>query len=259
MVNIVALVKAVPADLGVHISRRTGRPALEGAEMTLDPAGRLAVCTALEIVAAAGGRVVALSFDGVEDGVREALALGAEEGALVRRPPNTRAGSIRTAQVLKGALPHCGPFDVVVAGARSADQVAGEVAPALAQMLELPFLGFAERLDVRDGRAHTERKLRRGLGRYEAALPAVVSVTAGPQRFPTPHGVLAAFRKRLVTLDPPEVGVTLEDLEKPYAEVRAMATVREGRAREQETLEGSPEEAAKQLLRRLRSKGVLPP
>ncbi|MGQ0535355.1 MAG: electron transfer flavoprotein subunit beta/FixA family protein, partial [Methanobacteriota archaeon] len=140
MVRVVVCVKRVPKKMEVHI-QANARPVLEGLEMQLDPNAKAAVLHGAELVQKHTGRLVALSFTRNEHALRESLALGADDAVLVRRPEQYSLDSTSVAAILAAAVHRIGGVDLVLLGARSADNMAGEVGPQLAHRLNVPYVG----------------------------------------------------------------------------------------------------------------------
>ena len=69
----------------------------------------------------------------------------------------------------------------------------------VAELLDLPFLSLATKLDVADGKATAERDVRGDVEVVECALPVVVSCAKGmaEQRIPNMRGIMAARTKPL--------------------------------------------------------------
>lgn len=144
-------------------------------------------------------------------GLRAALALGADDGVLVRDEELAAADVLALSRVLAAALLRIG-FDLVLAGAGGGEVPNLSVLPVmLAERLDVPVLCHADSLAVRregvdevvavcdDGAAFVERG---------ADLPALVSVTdrAAPPRYPSFPAVAEARRKLISTLTVSELG-----------------------------------------------------
>jgi len=69
----------------------------------------------------------------------------------------------------------------------------------LAELLGLPLLSFAKKLEVADGRAVIDRQTDDGYDVVEAPLPAVVTVTGGinDARYPALRGIMQAKNKEV--------------------------------------------------------------
>jgi electron transfer flavoprotein beta subunit len=134
--------------------------------------------------------------------------MGADKAVVISDPTLRGSGALVTARVLAAAIKR-EEVDLVVAGTESTDGYAGVVPQQLAELLGMPALTFARKVEHVDGRLRIERQTAAGYDVVEAALPAVVSVTAGAvePRYPTFKGIMQAKQK---TVDQPtaaELGV----------------------------------------------------
>ncbi|MEX1208943.1 MAG: electron transfer flavoprotein subunit beta/FixA family protein [Acidimicrobiia bacterium] len=179
-------------------------------DQVLDDTDRYGIEVGLQLAEATGGTVVLVSMSpaGNLQGIRQALAMGADKAVVISDPTLRGSGALVTARVLAAAIKR-EEVDLVVAGTESTDGYAGVVPQQLAELLGMPALTFARKVEHLDGRLRIERQTAAGYDVVEAALPAVVSVTAGAvePRYPTFKGIMQAKQK---TVDQPtaaELGV----------------------------------------------------
>ncbi|MGQ0535486.1 MAG: hypothetical protein ACT4PT_05400, partial [Methanobacteriota archaeon] len=122
----------------------------------------------------------------------------------------------------------------------------------------VPYVGHAVDFEIEGGRLLAKRHLSpTRVATVEADLPAVVTVAGGPRRFPTAWGVREAYRKKSVTSwDVSELGLGPSPFGEEHLQVSRMQKV-EATYGGCEFLEGEPPRAAEQLVRRLRSRGLI--
>lgn len=225
----------------------------EGAAV-LDPAGGGAVEAALRLVEGEGGTVVVVATAGprAAAGVRRALAMGASAAVLVADDALEGADSLGTAKVLAAAVRREAP-DLVVAATDFAGGSTETIAAQLAELLGLPNVAFARRLEIVGGRVRAERQSGAGVDEVECPLPAVVTMAPGATepRLPSFHGIVAARTRPLrrasladLALDPAMVVAA------GTQEVVAVTSL-EGRVREVLEDDGEAEERIVELLERL--------
>ena len=205
-----------------------------------------------------GGTVTVLAIESrdVDEVLFTALAKGADRAIKVCGV-ETLLTATEAAALLARVLPttpNLMPVQVIVTGCQAIDDLDGVVAPALAERLQLPYLGIVTGVEVEaDGSRATVFKEYAGgtRGRYGVRLPAVLGVQAAPKppRYVPVAKVRAAMKAR-----------TLECVEAPAGdevsllEIVAMAKPQAaGRA---EMLEGSPEEVASKVAEILSSRGL---
>ena len=80
----------------------------------------------------------------------------------------------------------------------------------IAELLDVPSLTFARKVDVADGVARVEQQTAGGYDVAEAPLPALLSVTSGvvEPRYPTFKGIMQAKKKPIDTLTAADLGFT---------------------------------------------------
>ena len=175
--RIAVLVKQVPRGEDVQLAP-DGRLVRDGIPLEMNPFCRRAVSKAVELAQATGGSasVFTLGPGAAEDVLREAVAWGADEGVHVTDAAFAGSDTLATARALGAALRRTGPWDLVLVGRNSVDADTGQVGPAVAQLLDLPFAGAARQLDVAGETlnllCHTDDISRS----MQVSLPAVIAV-----------------------------------------------------------------------------------
>lgn len=202
------------------------------AEQVLDDTDRYGVEMGLQLAGAVEGTVTLVSMGpaGNLQGIRQALAMGADKAVVVDDPALRGADSLTTARILAAAIDREG-FDVVIAGTESTDGYTGVVPQQVAGLLDVPALTFAKHVELDGGRVRIHRQTATGYDVVEADMPAVLTVTAGvvEPRYPTFKGIMEAKKKPIdqVTVADlaVEVGVTQEIIEVRPAPERAAGEI----------------------------------
>jgi len=233
-----------------------GNPQLRGASTKMSTFDKNAAEEALRLKAAHQGEVVVVTIGTPEakKTMKEALAMGADRGVLVSADPlamDTR----RTSELLAAALKRGGPYDVILCSEGSSDMYSGIVPPMLGELLGLPYVGYARKIDVSGQLAKVERALEDSVEVVESPLPLVVSVVSeiNEPRYPTLIQIMQAGKKPMEDLTPEAL---LPGAPPPVPLVREMRA--QAMARKRVLFEGLPEETAKRLLDALAAEGVLP-
>jgi electron transfer flavoprotein beta subunit len=208
-VRIVVLVKPVPDATGQERLRPDGRLDRSAAPPVLNGADEYTLEAALRLVDAHGGDVtlMAMAPADARDALRKGLAMGAARAVLVSDDVLAGSCALSTMRVLAAALAGV-EFDLVLAGADSADGGGGVVGAGIAALLGLPLVSGAAAIEAAgEGAIHVRRLVGTGEETVEVPLPALVVGTQllGEPRYPTLKGIMGARSK--------EVAVrTLEDL-----------------------------------------------
>ncbi len=158
-----------------------------------------AVEAALRIKEAAGGSITVLSVGErfVMDVMKKPLSMGADQMFLVQDEAVADLDAFATARVLAAAIQKIGGFDLILCGRQASDWDNAHVPLGVAEMLGLPCITLAQKVEVVDGGVSVERALTDGYEVVEASLPALVTVSneLGEPRYPTLRGIMAASRK----------------------------------------------------------------
>ena len=184
--NIVVLVKSIPdpngdAELGDDfLVKRDG----EGA---LDPGDEYAVEAALQLAEASEGEVTVVSMgpEGAVSAIRRALSMGAHRAVVVTDDALRGADVLATARVLAAAVGRA-PFDLVLTGVESTDGYTGTLPMTVAELIGVPAVTFARKVEVADGGIRVERQTEAGYDVVESALPALVDRDRRRDRTPLP-------------------------------------------------------------------------
>lgn len=208
--NVVVCAKQIPdpANPG-QLSPDTHTLVREG-KLILDDSDAYGVEVGLQLAEAAGGEVTLVSMapHGETSGLRTALAMGAARAILVSDEALAGSDALSTAKVLAAAVRRAEP-DLVIAATESTDGYTGTLPVQLAELLGLPSLSFAKRLEVAGGVVHADRQTETGYDEVEVAMPALVTVTAGvvEPRYPSFKGIMAAKNKPVEQLTLADLGL----------------------------------------------------
>jgi len=211
--NIVVCVKQIPDPASPGALDGASNALKREGKLILDESDAYGVEMALQLAAAAGGgevSIVSMAPNGEMSGMRTALAMGAERGVLVSDPALAGSDALTTAKVLAAAVRKIGTPDLIVAATESSDGYTGTVPEQMAEVLGLPSVTFAKRVEIAGGTLKADRQTESGYDEVECPLPAVISVTAGvvEPRYPSFKGIMDAKKKPIDTVTAADLGVT---------------------------------------------------
>lgn len=199
---------ASPSSLDPDTNRLVRPP-----EQVLDDTDRYGIEVGLQLAEQTQGAVTLLSMGptGTMQGIRQALAMGAGKAVLIDDPALEDSDALTTAKVLAAAARREG-FDVLVTGVESTDGYSGVVPQMTAELLGVPALTFARRVEMDGPALRIERQTASGFDVVLSPLPAVLSVTAGAvePRYPTFRGIMAARNKPVDTLTAADLSVSCD-------------------------------------------------
>lgn len=148
------------------------------------------------------------------DVMKKALATGSDALVLVDDPAAQDLDAAATAKILATAVEKNGPFDLVLCGRQASDWDQAHVPLFLAEILNLPSVSVARRIEIDGGKAKIERVLSNGYQEIETTLPALITVSneLGEPRYPALKGIMAATRKQPVIQSLADLGVTADQI-----------------------------------------------
>ncbi|MCX6311649.1 MAG: electron transfer flavoprotein subunit beta/FixA family protein [Bacteroidetes bacterium] len=160
-----------------------------------------ALVRALELKEAKGaGSVTVIHVGPLENEamIRKALAIGADDAVRIDAEP---ADAFFVAEQIAAYAKDKG-FDLILVGKETIDYNSSLVGGMLAEMLSLPYVSLASKLDVNGNVATAECEMDSGTSILEVQLPAVMSCMKGMSeaRIPNMRGIMAARTKPLVVV-----------------------------------------------------------
>ncbi|MBW3658138.1 MAG: electron transfer flavoprotein subunit beta/FixA family protein [Actinobacteria bacterium] len=172
----------------------------DAGEAVLCPVNEFAIEEAVRLKENAGAEVKVLLMgpDNAQSIVRKALSYGLDEGLQITDDAIAGSDAIGTARVIAKALEN-EEFDLVIFGNQSTDARTCLVPAAVAEILGLPSLTYARKLEVDGDKVVVHREHEEGWDVVESTLPAVVSVVEAinEPRYPSFKGIMAAKSKPL--------------------------------------------------------------
>ena len=177
--------------------------------------------------------------------VREALARGADRAIHVEDDALASADAFVTADALAEAMREDG-FDLVLTGLQSDDQGHAQVGVILAERLGMPHATIIMDVQVEDGRLRVKRELEGGWFQWVGLpLPALLTIQSGINqlRYATLKGIMAAKKKEIRRVVPASRAEARQSIATMYIPEKTKRT---------EMLQGTPADAAAELVRRLR-------
>src|SRR6266851_1246192 len=182
--------------------------------------------------------------------IREALARGADRAIHVHDDRLASADAFAVAEALADAMKG-EPFDLILTGLQSDDQGFAQTGVILAEGLGLPHATIIMEVQVDRGAGapgviKVKRELEGGWFQWIAMpLPAVLTIQSGINqlRYATLKGIMAAKRKEIRSVAPAAAAAPRQRIAKLYVPEKSKKT---------QIITGSPAEAARELLRKLR-------
>lgn len=237
--NVAVCVKQIPDPAAPPALDPGTKNLVREGKLILDDSDAYGVEMALQLAESAGGgevTLVSMAPNGETSGLRTALAMGAAKAILISDDALAGSDALGTAKVLAAAIKRAEP-DLVLAATESTDGYTGTTPVQVAELLGLPTVTFAKKVEIDGSSVKVERQTEAGYDEIESPLPAMVTVTAGvvEPRYPSFKGIMAAKSKPIETLtvgdlgiDPGEVGAAgarQEIIEVAEAEARTAGEI----------------------------------
>lgn len=157
-----------------------------------------ALVRALELKEANGGTVTVINVGPADNDVviRKALAIGADDAIRVNLTGEADAFLIAS------EISHMakeGKYDMIFLGKETISYNGSLVGGMLAELLDVPFISYASKLDINNNSATIERDIEGGKEILEVQTPFVVSCAKGmaEARIPNMKGIMSARTKPL--------------------------------------------------------------
>jgi electron transfer flavoprotein beta subunit len=183
----------------------------------VSPYDEFAIEEALRIKEKHGGEVVVVTLgpDRAQAALRTGLAMGADAAIHLKDAAFEAIDTLGTARALAAAIRTLGPVDLVLCGQQGVGGDHSQVPGMLAELLDLPQVTVAVKVEIADGRATVEREIEGGRETWTTPLPALVSAQKGlnEPRYAALKGIMAAKKKPLTVLDAAGLGLDAAALE----------------------------------------------
>ncbi len=219
----------------------------EDASFEMNEPDAYALEEALRMKERHGGEVVVCSAgpSRVSQVIREALARGADRAIQVESDALAAADAFAVAGALADAMAG-ESFDLVLTGLQSDDQGFAQVGVVLAERLGMPHATIIMEVRAEGGTLRVKRELEGGWFQWVSMpLPAVLTIQSGINqlRYATLKGIMAAKKKEIRKVAASGAHRSRQRIVKLYAPQKTKQT---------QILGGTPAEAAKELVKRLR-------
>jgi electron transfer flavoprotein beta subunit len=221
-----------------------------------------AIEAALQIKAAVDGKVTAVCMgdQGATRALKQALAMGVDEGILLQDDAFAGSDAIGTASVLAAAIKKIGSFDLILCGRQASDWDQAQVPSGIAEYLGLPSVTAIQKIEVQDSTVRVERILEDGYEIIEVPTPCLITVSneANRPRYPTLKGIMAAGKKKIPVWNAAELGVDTSRIGSAGALTKVTKLFIPSFEGECEFIEGeTPEEMGEKLALRLRELRII--
>ncbi len=216
--QIVVCIKQVPDSDKVSIDRETNRLNRTGVPSIINPFDENALEMALQLRDQHGGKVTVITMGPpqAEEALRAALAVGADDAALITDRHFAGSDTWATSYTLSLAVKKTGTPDLVLFGKQAIDGDTAQVGPGVAHFLDLPIITMVRKLEVKEDHFLATQVTEDGYHLWRVDRPAACSVVkeANTLRMPSLKKKMAAKKAVIPTwtaadlnADPEKVGL----------------------------------------------------
>jgi len=259
--HLVVCIKQVPDSKNVRIDPETNTLVRQGVQSIVNPHDWYAVEAALKVRDANGGKVTAITMGPpqAEEALREVLALGVDDAALLTDRAFAGADTWATSLTLARAVAKLAPVDLVICGKQAIDGDTAQVGPEVAAHLDLPYITYVRRLELVNGsRLRAERITDLGYEVVETRLPALVTVVReiGDPRMPGLKHKMRSRKQQIPVINAAALGLKPEETGLQGSFTKVVRVFAPPPRSNREMLNGALENQVEQLLKRLREARV---
>jgi electron transfer flavoprotein beta subunit len=177
----------------------------------LSPFDENALEAALKIKDAQGAKVTVLSMGQklAKAVVRATLAAGADQLFMLEDASFADFDTHFTASTLAAAIKKIGEFDLILCGMQAADTDGGQVGSGIADILGIPCITVARKVDFSSGKVKVERVLPDGYEVLEAPVPVLITTSyeVGNLREPSVEAFMSAAKKPVTIWNAAQLGI----------------------------------------------------
>ena len=222
--NIIIPIKQVPETSNVKMDKETGTMIRDGVVSVINPLDLYAIEAGIQLQEQFGGKVTVCTMGPptATKALKEAIAMGCDEGILISDRKFAGADTWATSYTLSEAIKHIGEYDLVLAGERATDGDTGQVGPGIAAWLNIPLATYVSKIDeVTENSITVERLVEDGYQVLQMPLPALLTVVKeiSNPRLPTLRG-----KKKARVSEVPMMSAADLQLEESYIGLKGSPT-----------------------------------
>ena len=261
--KIIVCVKQVPDTKG-GVKFNPDGTLDRGAMLTImNPDDKAGLEAALRLKDQYGAEVTVLTMGlpKAEDVLREAIAMGADNGILVTDRVLGGADTWATSTTIAGAIRNIKDYDIIITGRQAIDGDTAQVGPQIAEHLGIPVISYAEGIKVEGDSVIVKRQYEDRHHMLKAKMPVLITALSelNEPRYMTPGGIFDACdaeittwgRANLVDVEDGDLGLKGS----PTKIAKASDKVRKGAG--EKVTPDSPDEAVDYIMDKLLTKHVI--
>jgi electron transfer flavoprotein beta subunit len=258
--HIIVCIKQVP-EIALVTFDDSGKLTLPSGPGSMNPFDEYAVEEGIRLKEKHGGAVTVMSCgeDASMNGLRDALALGADRAILLQDAAFADSDGVAIARILAAGIRKIGDADLILFGKNAVDTDRSVVPGATAGFLDWAQTLFVKKIEAMEGKDVTVLRITEdGFDRVKFSLPGVISVVKeiNEPRLPSLRGKIKAKSAPVEKWSASDLGVDVS-LVGPNSATKVVAVHAPPSRTGCEFLEGEPGLVAETLFQRLRDAKVI--
>lgn len=219
MMNIVVCIKQVPDTAGGVKFKPDGTLDRGAMLAIMNPDDKAGLEAALEIKDKDPENikvtVLTMGLPKADEVLREAMAMGADDGVLVTDRVLGGADTWATSSTIAGALKNM-KYDLIFTGRQAIDGDTAQVGPQIAEHLGIPVISYAREVKVEGNEVVVKRQFDDGYMIVRAKMPCLITALSelDTPRYMTPGGIFDAFAKNVTVWGRKDLDVDDSDIGK---------------------------------------------
>lgn len=215
--NIVVFIKQVPGTDNVKMDPDSGTMIRTGKDNIINPLDENALEEAILIKRmCSGSKVTAVSMGPANamKAVREAIAMGADDGVLLSGRCFAGSDTIATAKALTAAAKKIGRTDLIICGERATDGETGQTGAMISSLLDIPIVSYVSKLEIEGNEVVATRIVEGGYEVVAVPFPVLVTVVKDINQpgFPTLEGKIRARKADIQVWTNEDLGIGNDEL-----------------------------------------------
>ena len=258
--KVIVCIKQVPNTNKVRLDPETGTLIRKGVPSIINPDDKAGLEAALRLKDQHGAHVTVLTMGPPQADValREALAMGADEGVLLTDRAFGGADTWATSSTLAAAIETM-EYDLIITGRQAIDGDTAQVGPQIAEHLKLPNISYAEELRVEGGDVVVKRQYEDRYHIIRAKMPCLITALAelNTPRYMTPGGIFDAYENEIKVLGRGNITIDDSNLGLKGSPTRVFKSFTKAVKGQGTVVELDPQEAGDWAVERLQEKFIL--
>ena len=202
--KIIVCIKQVPDTSEVKLDPKTNTLIRDGVPSIINPDDKSGIEAALRIKEQVGGTVtvVCMGPPQADVAIREALAMGCDEGVLISGREFGGSDTLATSTIIAAGIKTL-DYDLIITGRQAIDGDTAQVGPQIAEKLHLPQVSYVEEVvEAAADHVVVKRQFEDGYHIIKIKTPCLLTAIAelATPRYMSVRGIVEAYEKEIKVL-----------------------------------------------------------